>query len=187
MLHVLRVFIGPGGCGGNPLGVFVEGAAIAPERRQAVAHDLNFSETVFVDSLDDGVARIAIHPGHRAAVRRPSHGRHGLAPAEPRSRPATLRCAAGDVPAWQDGELAWIRARPDWVHGIPEPDRLACAAAVDSVVPPGWASRATTSGRGRTSPPAGSGLASSRRTWGSPRTRPRAPPRCCSVRRSGAT
>ena len=30
MLHVLRVFIGPGGSGGNPLGVFVEGAAIAP-------------------------------------------------------------------------------------------------------------------------------------------------------------
>ena len=29
MLHVLRVFIGPGGSGGNPLGVFVGGAGIA--------------------------------------------------------------------------------------------------------------------------------------------------------------
>ena len=58
MLHVLRVFIGPDGSGGNPLGVFVEGGEIAPERRQAVAHDLDFSETVFVDSVDDGVARI---------------------------------------------------------------------------------------------------------------------------------
>jgi len=43
MLHVLRVFIGPDGSGGNPLGVFVEGSEIAPERRQAVAHDLDFS------------------------------------------------------------------------------------------------------------------------------------------------
>ena len=60
MVHVLRVFIGPDGSGGNPLGVFVDGADIAPERRQAVAHELTFSATVFVDSIDDGVARIAI-------------------------------------------------------------------------------------------------------------------------------
>ena len=89
MVHVLRVFIGPGGSGGNPLGVFVEGAVIAPERRQAVAHELNFSETVFVDSVDDGVARIAIHT---PATELPFAGHptvgHGLAVADPRHRPA---------------------------------------------------------------------------------------------------
>ena len=51
-LHVLRVFIGPDGRGGNPLGVFLDGAAIAPDRRQAVAAELGFSETVFVDGIE---------------------------------------------------------------------------------------------------------------------------------------
>jgi predicted PhzF superfamily epimerase YddE/YHI9 len=137
MLHVLRVFIGPGGSGGNPLGVFVEGAAIAPERRQAVAHDLNFSETVFVDSIDDGVARIAIHT---PATELPFAGHPTVGTAWLLRNLdidlRTLRCAAGDVAAWQGGEVTWIRARPEWVHGIPEPDRLASAAAVDTVVPP---------------------------------------------------
>ncbi len=47
-LHVLRVFTAPDGGGGNPLGVFLDGVAIPPERRQAVAAELGFSETVFV-------------------------------------------------------------------------------------------------------------------------------------------
>ena len=34
---------------GNPLGVFLDGAEVPAERRQAVAHELGFSETVFVD------------------------------------------------------------------------------------------------------------------------------------------
>ena len=137
MLHVLRVFIGPGGSGGNPLGVFVEGAAIAPERRQAVAHDLNFSETVFVDSIDDGVARIAIHT---PSTELPFAGHPTVGTAWLLRNLdidlRTLRCAAGDVAAWQGGEVTWIRARPEWVHGIPEPDWLASATAVDTVVPP---------------------------------------------------
>ena len=60
------------------------------------------------------------------------------------------------MPAWQDGELD-LDPRPSrLVHGIPEPDRLASAAAVDRSYRRRWASRATTSGRGTTSPPAGS-------------------------------
>jgi predicted PhzF superfamily epimerase YddE/YHI9 len=137
MLHVLRVFIGPGGSGGNPLGVFVDGGEIGSERRQAVAHDLDFSETVFVDSIDDGVARIAIHT---PAVELPFAGHPTLGTAwllwNLGEDVSVIRCVAGDVAAWEEGELAWIRARPEWVHGIPEPDRLATAAAVDSIVPP---------------------------------------------------
>jgi predicted PhzF superfamily epimerase YddE/YHI9 len=137
MLHVLRVFVGRGGSGGNPLGVFVEGAEIPLERRQTVAHDLDFSETVFVDSIDDGVARIAIHT---PAAELPFAG-HPTVGTAWRLRNlgedvSVIRCVSGDVAGWQEGELAWIRARPEWVHGIPEPDRLASAAAVDSVVPP---------------------------------------------------
>ena len=54
-LDVLRVFIGPDGRGGNPLGVFVDGSAIPRDRRQAVAAELGFSETVFVDDLGTAV------------------------------------------------------------------------------------------------------------------------------------
>jgi len=57
-LHVLRVFVAPGGSGGNPLGVFLDGGAVPEGRRQAVAADLGFSETVFVDDPSAGRVRI---------------------------------------------------------------------------------------------------------------------------------
>ena len=58
-LHVLRVFCSPRGGGGNPLGVFLDGGDVAEEHRQAVAADLGFAETVFVDDASEG--RVAIH------------------------------------------------------------------------------------------------------------------------------
>src|ERR687897_386575 len=57
-LHVLRVFVAPSGTGGNPLGVFLNGPAVPGGRRQAVAADLGFSETVFVDDPPSGAVRI---------------------------------------------------------------------------------------------------------------------------------
>jgi predicted PhzF superfamily epimerase YddE/YHI9 len=137
LLHVLRVFIGPSGSGGNPLGVFVDGLDIEPSRRQAVAAELGFSETVFVDSIDDGIARIAIFT---PAVELPFAGHPTVGTSwllrELGTPVAALRCPAGDVGVWQDGELAWIRARAEWVRGVPTPDRLATPAEVDAVVPP---------------------------------------------------
>ena len=56
-LHVLRVFCGPGG-GGNPLGVFLTGSEVPHFRRQEVASDLGFAETVFVDDSMRGEIRI---------------------------------------------------------------------------------------------------------------------------------
>jgi len=57
-LHVLRVFLGDGGTGGNPLGVFLDGGSVPEGRRQDVAADLGFSETVFVDDAARGEIRI---------------------------------------------------------------------------------------------------------------------------------
>src|SRR4028118_1209524 len=57
-LHVLKVFVADGGEGGNPLGVFVEGSGVPEEDRQAVAADLGFSETVFVEDAAGGRVRI---------------------------------------------------------------------------------------------------------------------------------
>src|ERR671916_18067 len=57
-LHVLKVFIGEGGTGGNPLGVFLEGREVSEEDRQHVAADLGFSETVFVEDRQRGKLHI---------------------------------------------------------------------------------------------------------------------------------
>ena len=136
LLHVLRVFGGADGRGGNPLGVFVDGPEIEPGRRQAVAAELGFSETVFVDAIGDGAARVAIFT---PAAELPFAGHptvgtgwllRGLGTAV-----ETLRCRAGDVAVWADGDLAWIRARADWVHSFAR-DRLATPAEVEAVVPP---------------------------------------------------
>ena len=43
-----------------------------------------------------------------------------------------LRPPAGEVVAWQEGELAWVRARPSWIHPI-EVVQHADAAAVEAL------------------------------------------------------
>jgi predicted PhzF superfamily epimerase YddE/YHI9 len=135
VLHVLRVFLGPGSSGGNPLGVFVDGAKIPKKRRQAVAADLGFSETVFVDSVSDGVARLAIFtPGTELPFAgHPTVGTSWLL-ARLGTPVEALRPPAGEVKTWRTGELTWIRARAEWVHGIRLVE-FATRAEVDALVP----------------------------------------------------
>jgi predicted PhzF superfamily epimerase YddE/YHI9 len=136
-LHVLRVFIGPDGRGGNPLGVVADGAAVPPRDRQGEAARLGFSETVFVDTIDAaaGVASVRIftpaaelpfagHPtvGTSWLLDRLGHAITGL------------RCPAGDVRTWSDDDRRWIRARAIWVHEFAIV-RLDSVAAVDAEVP----------------------------------------------------
>src|SRR3954468_5580797 len=56
--HLLRVFCDEEGHGGNPLAVFLDGATVAQHERQAVATELGYSETVFVDDTERGRLRI---------------------------------------------------------------------------------------------------------------------------------
>ncbi len=110
-LHTLLVFLGPDGAGGNPLGVVLEGADVPPARRQAMAADLGFSETVFVDDRESGELRI-----HTPTVELPLAGHplvgtawllaHAGTPVD------TLRPPAGEVPTWSEGGLTWILGRP---------------------------------------------------------------------------
>jgi predicted PhzF superfamily epimerase YddE/YHI9 len=133
-LHVLRVFVGPDGRGGNPLGVFLDGARISPERRLAVAQDLGFSETVFVDDAAEGAIRIFTPGRELAFAGHPTVGtawlfRESGAPA------TTLRPPAGDVRFRFDEERTWVRADPSWVHEF-EHRQLATPAEVDSFAGP---------------------------------------------------
>jgi predicted PhzF superfamily epimerase YddE/YHI9 len=129
-LHVLRVFVGPDGRGGNPLGVFLDGADVAPGRRQAVAAELGFSETVFVDDRERGAVRIFTPAAELPFAGHPSVGTAWLL-RETGTPIAVLRPPAGDVPVRHDQERTWIRARAEWVD-LFRIDRLASAADVEA-------------------------------------------------------
>jgi predicted PhzF superfamily epimerase YddE/YHI9 len=118
-LHVLRVFVGPGGRGGNPLGVFLEGTAVPHDQRLPVAMALGFSETVFVDRVDQDGARIAIFtPGRELPFAgHPTVGTSWLLRHSGLSVDHLI-VPAGVIDTWQVDELTWIRARASWVHPI---------------------------------------------------------------------
>jgi predicted PhzF superfamily epimerase YddE/YHI9 len=129
-LHVLRVFGGPDGRGGNPLGVFLDGAAIPSDRRQAVAADLGFSETVFVDDVQEGAIRIHTPGRELAFAGHPTVGTAWLF-RETGAPSTVLRPPAGDVPFRHDAERTWVGARPEWVHPI-SVEQLSSAAEVEA-------------------------------------------------------
>jgi predicted PhzF superfamily epimerase YddE/YHI9 len=133
-LHVLRVFVGPDGRGGNPLGVFLDGGAIPPDRRQAVAFELGFSETVFVDDAAEGPIRIFTPGAELPFAGHPTVGTGWLF-RETGAPATTLRPPAGEVPFRHDTERTWIRARPEWVHEFRR-EQLAGPADVDRYVGP---------------------------------------------------
>jgi predicted PhzF superfamily epimerase YddE/YHI9 len=126
VLHVLRVFTGDDGSGGNPLGVFLEGAAIDADRRQDVAADLGFSETVFVDDARRGRLAVFTPAAELDFAGHPLVGTAWLLASEGRAV-SHLRPPAGEVPTRQEGELSFIAGRPEWGpalehHKLDSPD-----------------------------------------------------------------
>jgi predicted PhzF superfamily epimerase YddE/YHI9 len=124
--HLLNVFTGEDGSFGNPLGVFLNGDRVAAADRQRVAADLGYSETVFIDSPDTGELRIFTPASELPLAGHPLVGSAWLIARE-RGSCEMLRPPAGEVPTWQDGDLRWIRARPEWApemvlrqYGTPE-------------------------------------------------------------------
>jgi predicted PhzF superfamily epimerase YddE/YHI9 len=131
MLHVLRVFTDEEGGWGNPLGVFLDGAEVPGRRRQAVAAELGFSETVFVDDLRSGRCRIFTPGVELPFAGHPTVGTAWLLERE--GHPADrLRVPAGEVEVRRDGELTFVAARAEWsppfeLKELPDPadvDRL---------------------------------------------------------------
>ena len=112
-LHTLRVFTSADGRCGNPLGVFLDGAAVPAAARQSVAADLGFSETVFVDDRTTGALQIYTPAVELPLAGHPLVGTAWLL-AHAGTPVATLRPPAGDVDTWSEDELTWIRGRPEW-------------------------------------------------------------------------
>jgi predicted PhzF superfamily epimerase YddE/YHI9 len=129
-LHVLRVFVGDDGEGGNPLGVFLEGHGLEEDSFQAVAADLGFSETVFVSDALRGELRIFTPTAELPLAGHPLVGTSWLLREE--AVPAdVLRPPAGEVPTWREGDVTWIRADPKLAPAF-ERRRLGTPAEVDA-------------------------------------------------------
>jgi predicted PhzF superfamily epimerase YddE/YHI9 len=112
-LHVLKVFVGEDGAGGNPLGVFLEGGEVPEGDRQSVAADLGFSETVFVDDAERGELRIFTPGSELPFAGHPLVGTAWLLAREGFETP-TLLPPAGEVPVRFGEELTFISGRPEW-------------------------------------------------------------------------
>ncbi|HEY5334008.1 MAG TPA: PhzF family phenazine biosynthesis protein [Solirubrobacterales bacterium] len=112
-LHVLRVFCDAEWSFGNPLGVFLDGAEVPEERRQGVAAELGFSETVFVDDAATGRMRIFTPGFELGFAGHPSVGTAWLL-AKEREPVDVLRPPAGEVAVRVQGGLTFVAARPEW-------------------------------------------------------------------------
>jgi predicted PhzF superfamily epimerase YddE/YHI9 len=159
-LHVLRVFTAEDGSCGNPLGVFLDGAGVPEGRRQAVAQELGFSETVFVDDLQTASCRIFTPGVELPFAGHPTVGTAWLLDREGRAVDS-LRVAAGQIEVRREGELTFVAARAEWSPPF-ELKELATPADVDrlSSPPPGeemacywaWADEASGGVRSRCFP-----------------------------------
>jgi predicted PhzF superfamily epimerase YddE/YHI9 len=128
---VLRVFVGPDGRGGNPLGVVLHGSSVAPDRRLQAAAALGFSETVFVDDPLDARLQIFTPESELPFAGHPLVGtawllrRFGVPP-------EVLRPPVGEVATWSEGGKTFIRCRAAMAPEIALIEQPA-PAAVDAV------------------------------------------------------
>jgi predicted PhzF superfamily epimerase YddE/YHI9 len=133
LLHVLRVFTDDDGQYGNALGVVLDGEQIAPERRQSLAAELGFSETVYVEDAVAGRVRIFTPACELPLAGHPLVGTAWLLNRQGQAVTA-LNPPAGPVATWTEGELTWIRgpvaAAPAWtLNQVPDAATVAAMTA----------------------------------------------------------
>jgi predicted PhzF superfamily epimerase YddE/YHI9 len=115
-VSVVRVFTDPDGNFGNPLGV-VDASTVKPADRQALAAQLGYSETIFVDIPAPGSttahARIFTPTTELPFVGHPTVGLSWWL--KDRGLPIrTLQVPAGIIAVGYEGDLTTVRARADW-------------------------------------------------------------------------
>src|ERR1700751_5901506 len=115
-VSVVRVFTDSEGNFGNPLGV-VDASTVKPADRQALAAQLGYSETIFVDIPAPGSttahARIFTPTTELPFVGHPTVGLSWWL--KDRGLPIrTLQVPAGIIAVGYEGDLTTVRARADW-------------------------------------------------------------------------
>ena len=135
VLHVLHVFCDSEGRFGSPLGVVLDGPAIPPERRQPLAAELGFSETVYVDDPDSAQLQIFTPAAELAFAGHPLVGTAWLLSRHLSGPVTQLNPPAGPVPTWTSDDHVWIRAplaaAPPW-----RLNHVADATSVDAMTEP---------------------------------------------------
>jgi predicted PhzF superfamily epimerase YddE/YHI9 len=112
-LHILRVFVNDEGEFGNHLGVFLDGSEVPADRRQAIATELGYSETVFVDDRERGEMRIFTpgielpFAGHPSVGTAWLLGKEGIVV-------SALRPPAGELGVRFEDGMTFITAEPAW-------------------------------------------------------------------------
>lgn len=136
-VRVLRVFTNERCEYGNPLGVVEDAEGVLDkDARLAIASELGYSETAFLDDVEDG--KVSFYSARRE-VPFAGHAAVGAAWALGQlmgSVPALLRTnAGGNAPTWTDAGVTWVRSTlataPSWWH-----ERLDSAEAVDALTGP---------------------------------------------------
>jgi predicted PhzF superfamily epimerase YddE/YHI9 len=129
--QLLRVFCDDEGNGGNELAVFLDGSDVAPERRQAVAAQLGYSETVFVDDRERAELRIFTPGAELPFAGHPTVGTAWLL-REQGGEPSTLQVPAGELAVRFDGDASFVTARPEWAPEF-EAEQLDSPEAVEAL------------------------------------------------------
>lgn len=132
-LHVLRVFCSADGEFGNPLGVFLDGGEVTRDRRQEIAADLNFSETVFVDDRERGGIDIYTPAAPIPFAGHPLVGTAWLLLREDGSC-EELNPPPGRVPVRHEEGRTSFSAPVEWAPGF-RLDQLSSPAEVDALRP----------------------------------------------------
>jgi len=130
IVEVLRVFTDVDGAHGNPLGVVLDGAAVPyVQQRQQLAADLAFSETIFIDDIEQARVQIFTPVVELPFAGHPAVGAAWLLSRECGAAVEVLNTRAGSVPAWRHDDQVWVRgslaSTPPWWH-----ERLPTADAV---------------------------------------------------------
>jgi predicted PhzF superfamily epimerase YddE/YHI9 len=140
-VEVVRVFVNVDGDGGSPLGVVRDGTSSpGRERRQELARELGFSETVFVDDVERGTVDIYTPSERLGFAGYPLIGAAWVL-REHSAEVDVLRPPAGEARAWTEGGRTWIAGRPEWVTDK-RTQQFASVAEVDALPAPppgeGW-------------------------------------------------
>lgn len=136
-VQILRVFT-RGGSGGNHLGVVNDVVGLGEAAMQAIATDLGFSETVFVDWFDYETSPVVRIFTPTAELGFAGHPLVGAAWVMARLGPGgggRLRCEITEVSYRMDGEMVWVDI-PSMGEVIPDPgiDAFLAAAGIDGVI-----------------------------------------------------
>jgi trans-2,3-dihydro-3-hydroxyanthranilate isomerase len=139
--HVLRVFT-RGDVGGNHLGVVNDMTGLDDAGMQQIATELGFSETIFIDWMEEGTPRVRIFT---PALELPfaGHPLVGAAWTLASMGPGTVNemiCGVGTIPFRVDGEVAVVDTPlVEDVRPAPEGADVAAAVGIPEPVRAWWA------------------------------------------------